>query len=89
MNAAVLTIRCRKWNIRRFSGKTYRFLEIFVANSIIDTNWFRPWWDYFQNINRLAGSSEAIRRYIQQKFAIFGVPNIFLLIAPIFDYKFF
>jgi hypothetical protein len=58
---------------------------------MVDSNpWFRPWWDYFQNINRLAGSSEAIRRYYSAKeFAIFGVPNVFSPLAPIFDYKFF
>jgi hypothetical protein len=52
--------------------------------------WFRRWWDYFQSVNRLAGSSEAIRRYYSAKeFAIFGVPNVFSPLIPIFDNKFF
>lgn len=58
---------------------------------MVDSNpWFRPWWDYFQSVNRLAGSSEAIRRYYSAKeFALLGAPNIFSPLAPIFDYKFF
>jgi NTE family protein len=92
MNAAVLTSYVAENGTYEGSAeKLIDFWKYMSANSIIDANpWFRPWWDYFQNINKLAGSSEAIRRYYSAKeFAIFGVPNVFSPIAPIFDYKFF
>lgn len=92
MNAAVLTSYvAENGTFEDSAEKLIDFWKYLSANSIVDSNpWFRPWWDYFQSINRLAGSSEAFRRYYSAKeFAIFGVPNVFSPLVPIFDYKFF
>ena len=92
MNAAVLTSYVAENGTYEGSAeKLIDFWKYLSSNSMVDANpWFRPWWDYFQSINRFAGSSEAIRRYYSAKeFAMFGVPNVFSPLTPIFDYKFF
>jgi NTE family protein len=92
MNAAILTSYVAENGTYEGSAeKLIDFWKYLSANSMVSANpWFRPWWDYFQSVNRLAGSSEAIRRYYSaREFAIFGAPNVFSPLAPIFDYKFF
>jgi len=92
MNAAVLTSYVTENGTYEGSAeKLIDFWKYLSANSIVDSSpWFRTWWDYFQRFNRLAGSSEAIRRYYSaQEFALLGAPNVFSPLAPIFDYKFF
>lgn len=92
MNAAVLTSYVVENGT--YEGSAERLIDFWKylsANSLVDANpWFRAWWNFFQSINRLAGSSEAARRYYSaREFAISGVPNVFSPLTPIFDNKFF
>jgi NTE family protein len=71
--------------------KLVEFWNYLSKESIAETNpFFKPWWDYWHEVNRAVASGESARRYYSaNEFAIFGVPNVFYPHGPTHDNKFF
>jgi NTE family protein len=67
------------------------FWKYLSKESIVETNpFFKPWWNYWNTINREVASGEAARRYYSAKeFAIYGAPSVFYPHGPTHDSKFF
>jgi predicted acylesterase/phospholipase RssA len=71
--------------------KLVDFWNYLSKESIAESNpFFKPWWDYWHQINRAVASGESARRYYSaNEFAIYGVPNVFYPHGPTHDNKFF
>jgi NTE family protein len=92
INAAILVSHVVE--NQTYEGSAERLVDFWKylsKKSIVETNpFFKPWWNYWNTINREAASGEAARRYYSAKeFAIFGVPSVFYPHRPTHDNKFF